>query len=176
MWSERHTVTPRCDAWAGEAGAAHSTSALVARPGGAATSRWPLLQPVDPFRSLIPQIEFLYLLANATILEPVVVDAETARHMVHPYSWFLDHVSPEGIELTSAGHLRPADVKASAELDLAEEWIGKHNRKVQALPVLELRKSAMHLGMLRSRTPADSRRPPRTGTAYRLGRVRGSPK
>ena len=56
----------------------------------------------------------------------------------------------EGIKLTSAGYLPPADVEAaSAELGLAGEWIGKHNREVQTLPVLELRESAMRLGLLR---------------------------
>jgi hypothetical protein len=109
-----------------------------------------VVELVDAFRNPITQIEFLYLLANANILEPVLVDAETADRMVRPYSWFLDRVGPEGIKLTSAGYLRPVDVEAaSAELDLAGEWIGKHNREVQTLPVLELRESAMHLGLLR---------------------------
>jgi hypothetical protein len=90
------------------------------------------------------------LLANANILEPVLVDAGTAARMVRPYWWFLDRVGPEGIKLTSAGYLPPADVEAaSAELGLAGEWIGKHNREVQTRPVLELRESAMRLGLLR---------------------------
>jgi hypothetical protein len=109
-----------------------------------------VVELVDAFRNPITQIEFLYLLANANILEPVLVDAETAARMVRPYSWFLDRVGPEGIKLTSAGYLPPADVQAaSAELGLAGEWIGKHNREVQTLPVLELRESAMRLGLLR---------------------------
>jgi hypothetical protein len=37
----------------------------------------------------------------------------------------------------------------SAELGLAEEWIGKHNREAQTLSVLKLRESAMRLGLLR---------------------------
>ena len=91
-----------------------------------------VVELVDAFRNPITQIEFLYLLANAKILEPVLVDAETAARMVRPYSWFLDRVSPEGIKITSAGYLPPADVEAaSAELDLAGEWIGKHNRRIR---------------------------------------------
>jgi len=105
---------------------------------------------VDAFRNPVTQIEFVYLLANAKILEPVLVDAETAARMVRPYTWFLDRVDPEGIKLTSAGYLPPADVEAaSAGLGLSAEWIGKHNREVQTLPVLELRESAMRLGLLR---------------------------
>ena len=57
-----------------------------------------VVELVDAFRNPITQIEFLYLLANANILEPVLVDAETAARMVRPYSWFLDRVSPEGIK------------------------------------------------------------------------------
>ena len=109
-----------------------------------------VVELVDAFRNPVTQIEFLYLLANAKILEPVLVDAETAARMVRPYSWFVDRVGAEGIKLTSAGYLPPADVEAaSAELGLAGEWIGKHNREVQTLPVLELRESAMRLGLLR---------------------------
>lgn len=109
-----------------------------------------VVELVDAFRNPITQIEFLYLLANAKILEPVLIDAEAAARMVRPYSWFLDRVGPEGIKLTGAGYLPPADVEAaSAELGLAEEWYGKFNREAQTLPVLELRESAMRLGLLR---------------------------
>jgi hypothetical protein len=47
-----------------------------------------VVELVDAFRNPITQIEFLYLLANAKILKPVLVDAETAARMVRPYSWF----------------------------------------------------------------------------------------
>lgn len=96
------------------------------------------------------QIEFLHLLANAGLLAPVLVDAETAARMVRPYRWFLDRAGTEGINLTSAGYLPPADVEAaSAELGLADEWIGKLNREVQTAPVLDFRESMMRLGLLR---------------------------
>jgi hypothetical protein len=109
-----------------------------------------VVELVDAFRNPVTQVEFLYLLASAKILEPVLVDAETAARMVRPYSWLLDRVDVEGIKLTSAGYLPPADVEAaSAELGLADEWYGKLNREVQTLPVLQLRESAMHLGLLR---------------------------
>lgn len=109
-----------------------------------------VVELVDAFRNPITQIEFLDLLANSDILEPILIDAETAARMVRPYSWFLDRVGPEGIKLTSAGYLPSVDVEAaSAELGLAGEWIGKHNREAQTLPVLELRESAMRVGLLR---------------------------
>ena len=37
---------------------------------------------VDAFRNPITQIEFLYQLANAKVLEPVLIDAETAARLV----------------------------------------------------------------------------------------------
>jgi hypothetical protein len=36
---------------------------------------------------------------------------------------------------------------AVAELGLAEEWYGKFNRESQTVPVLDLRESAMRLGL-----------------------------
>lgn len=109
-----------------------------------------LVELVDAFSNPITQMEFLYLLADAKFLEPVLIDAEAAARMVRPYSWFLDRVGPEGVKLTSAGYLPPADVQAaSAELGLDDEWYGKFNREVQTLPVLELRESAMRMGLLR---------------------------
>jgi hypothetical protein len=70
--------------------------------------------------------------------------------MVRPYAWLLDRVGTDGIRLTGAGYLPPADVAAaSAELDLAKEWIGKGNREIQTLPVLHLRETATKMGLLR---------------------------
>jgi hypothetical protein len=110
----------------------------------------PVEELVAALRNPITQIEFLNLLDEAEFLEPALVDAETAARMVRPYAWFLDRVGTEGIKLTSAGYLPPADVAAaSAELGLAEEWFGKHNREAQTRPVLDLRESAMRLGLLR---------------------------
>jgi hypothetical protein len=112
-----------------------------------------VVELVDAFRNPIMQIEFLYLLANAKILEPVLVDAETAACMVRPYSWFLDRVATEGIKLTSAGYLPPADVEAaSAGLGLAGEWIGKHNRGDSAVHHLNLPVPAPSLPFYPERT------------------------
>ncbi len=104
----------------------------------------PVEDLVAKIRNPLMQIEFLHLLATAKLLEPVLVEAETAARMVRPYTWFLDHAGTEGIKLTSAGYLPPADVEAAAaELGLAGEWIGKLNREVQTTPVLDFRESMM---------------------------------
>jgi len=45
-----------------------------------------VVELVDAFRNPLKQIELLYLLAQAGILEPVLIDAETAARMVRPYA------------------------------------------------------------------------------------------
>ncbi len=78
------------------------------------------------------------------------VDADTAAAAVRPYQWLLERVGEDGIRLTKAGYLPPADVEATMQaLDLWEDWIGKGNREDLTLPVLELRESAQRLGLLR---------------------------
>jgi hypothetical protein len=110
----------------------------------------PVEELVASLRNPVTQIELLYLLTQAEVLEPVLVDAGTAARMVRPYAWLLERVGTEGIVLTSAGYLPPAHVQAAtAELGLADEWYGSFNRESQTLPVLELRESAMRLGLLR---------------------------
>jgi len=100
----------------------------------------------DPFT----QIDFLRLIVDGGVLEPVLVDVATAARMVGPYAWLLDRVGAEGIELTSAGYLPPVHVEAAvAELGLAGEWIGSYNRESQTLPVWEFRESAVRLGLVR---------------------------
>lgn len=90
------------------------------------------------------------LIDDAALDQPVHIDAETASRMVRPYLWLLDRVGAEGITLTGAGYLPPAHVEAAVtELDMANEWIGKGNREVQTLPVLNLRQSAQRVGLLR---------------------------
>jgi hypothetical protein len=101
--------------------------------------------PQDP----LLQIELLRSMVPAKLDEPVLVDVEVATRMVRPYTWLLDQVG-DGIKLTAAGFLPPKVVEATvAELGLGDEWIGKHNRENQTLPVLELRESAMKTGLLR---------------------------
>src|SRR6516162_7201373 len=74
-----------------------------------------------------------------------LADAESAIRRLDA-----DRAGTEGIKLTSAGYLPPADVEAlAAELNLADEWIGKLNREAQTPPILDYRESVMRLGLLR---------------------------
>ncbi|GAA0926760.1 IS1096 element passenger TnpR family protein [Pseudonocardia zijingensis] len=90
------------------------------------------------------------LVDAASIDQPTAIDAETAAWMVRPFTWLLDRVGEDGITLTGAGFLPPVHVEAAmTELGMADEWIGKHNREAQTIPVLELRETAQKMGLLR---------------------------
>jgi len=119
-------------------------------PASADSLPGPLGELVSAIRDSSGRRELRRLLDAARLDEPVLVDAETAARMVHPYSWLLDHVGAEGIKLTGAGYLPPVHVEAAvAALGLGKEWIGKGNREVQTAPVLHLRETATKMGLLR---------------------------
>jgi len=64
--------------------------------------------------------------------------------------WFLNRAKDEGIPLTAAGYMKPADVRsAAAVIPTVEDWIGKVNRENDTTPVLHLRKAIQSLGLLR---------------------------
>lgn len=66
------------------------------------------------------------------------------------YRWFLDRAVGDGIPLTAAGYLKPADViAASAVLPAMSDWIGENNREANAYPLLEFRQSLQAAGLLR---------------------------
>jgi len=66
------------------------------------------------------------------------------------HRWFLDRAVGDGIPLTAAGYLKPADViAASAVLPAMSDWIGENNREANAYPLLEFRQSLQSAGLLR---------------------------
>lgn len=78
--------------------------------------------------------------------EHVPVEALSAHR------WFLDRAANEGIALTSAGYLKPADVEAVCQVVPAVvEWIGKNNRESHMVPLLRFRESLQSIGLLRKR-------------------------
>lgn len=92
----------------------------------------------------------LDLIARARLSAPVLVDAEVATRMVRPFAWLLDRVGADGLPMTEAGYLRPADVVAVAStLGLEDGWIGARNREAQTLPVLRFRQVAQQAGIVR---------------------------
>jgi hypothetical protein len=93
---------------------------------------------------------FRQLIEDADLNGPLEIGADTAATMVSPYTWLLDRVGADGIKLTGAGFLPPADVEAAWDaIGAGERWIGKVNRENHTPPVLQLRESAQALGLLR---------------------------
>jgi hypothetical protein len=122
----------------------------AASAGGPGELPGPLGELVSAVRDSARRRELMRLLGAARLDEPVLIGPGVAARMVRPYSWLLDRVGTEGIKLTGAGYLPPAQVEAAmVALGLDEEWIGKGNREVQTVPVLHLRESATKMGLLR---------------------------
>lgn len=103
--------------------------------------------------------------------EPTELPDDEMRAALRAHQWFLDRARGEGIELTSAGYLRPVDVEAASQVVPAMNgWIGKNNREGYAVPLVEFRESLQTMGLLRSfkgrllltRSGAAARRDPAT--------------
>jgi hypothetical protein len=80
---------------------------------------------------------------------------------VGPYLTLLDVVGPQGLQLTSAGYLPPADTERLFKaLGYDDSWPGMGQREASTPPVRHLRESAQALGLVRRhrgrlvRTPA----------------------
>jgi len=89
------------------------------------------------------------LITVARLDVPITIDSETAHAMVQPYRWLLQRVGPDGIKLTKAGFLPPADVKAAVDELGVDNWIGAGTREDSTPPVMWLRETAITLGLLR---------------------------
>lgn len=78
------------------------------------------------------------------------VSDETLRAQLRPVQWFLDRAAGDGIELTAAGYLRPADVvEVCAILPTIHHGVGRNNRENQTYQLLEFREALQRLGLLR---------------------------
>jgi hypothetical protein len=90
------------------------------------------------------------LISEAELHRTNTVGIATMARMVWPYSWLLDRVGDDGIKLTDAGHLPPAEVTTVIEdLNLAAEGVPEVSRENQAPPVVQLRESAQATGLVR---------------------------
>lgn len=89
------------------------------------------------------------MLSDARLDEAPGLDHETCVQLSEPVRWFLDLIG-DGVPLTSAGYLRPAEVSAISErFEIGREWVGTLNRENQTPPVLELRKALTKLRLIR---------------------------
>ncbi|MGC0251790.1 plasmid pRiA4b ORF-3 family protein [Pseudactinotalea sp. Z1748] len=94
---------------------------------------------------LLTRMAHLARLDHTNRLDP---DAYVA--MMDPLIWFLRHTGTDGLRLTSAGYLRPADVAAVAQrLQLHQEGPGAHNRESYSPRVTEFRETVQALGLAR---------------------------
>lgn len=102
--------------------------------------------------------------------EPTRLPDEEQVVALRAHAWFLDRAKAGGIELTSAGYLKPADVEAaSLVVPAMGNWIGKSNRESLAIPLFDFRQSLQSMGLLRkykgslllTRTGASAQRDPR---------------
>lgn len=74
------------------------------------------------------------------------------RAALRAHQWFLERAGVDGIGLTAAGYLTPADVVAVAPLvPTVADWLryGKNNRESMLHPLLDFRQSLQRLGLLR---------------------------
>ncbi len=124
---------------------ADAVDALLARP--------PLPKPIAGLvrRAYGPgELDLTDMIERARLDAPVLVDAAVAERMVEPFAWLIAHIGARGVPLTAAGYLRPVDVLAVAEaIGITEEWFGSPNRESQTYPVLDFRRAAQKLGLLR---------------------------
>jgi hypothetical protein len=87
---------------------------------------------------------------SVLVSAPMRPDTEDLVAALRAYEWFLDRAAGDGIELTSAGYLKPADVEAASRVvPTMADWIGKNNRESLTAPLLDFRESLQSLKLLR---------------------------
>ena len=77
-------------------------------------------------------------------------EPDERRTALRAVSWFLDGAAAGGLDLTSAGYLKPQLVEAASQVvPEMTDWIGKNNREINAIPLLHFREALKHLKILR---------------------------
>ena len=141
----------RTDSGAPHSGSPHAGAPYAERP-------WvdldampgPVAQLLISVRTPSARRQLERLISEARLDRTDTVGIATMARMVWPYSWLLDRVGDDGIKLTDAGHLPPAEVTTVIEdLNLAAEGVGQVSRENQAQPVVQLRESAQATGLVR---------------------------
>jgi hypothetical protein len=108
----------------------------------------PVAELVRAVRTPSARRQMQRLVGDAQLERWVQIDTEAAVRMVRPYRWLLDRVGDDGIRLTEAGHLPPAEVTAAARaLNVTATDNGQ--RENQEPRVRQLCESAQVMGLLR---------------------------
>ncbi|UVJ40589.1 plasmid pRiA4b ORF-3 family protein [Arthrobacter sp. CJ23] len=90
------------------------------------------------------------LVQLARRLWPGPVSAEDMHAVLKPVQWFLDEASPDGLELTKDGYVKPAIVKAAmTALGWDEAWMGTGRQEIHTRPMLALREQLQEWKLLR---------------------------
>ena len=114
---------------------------------GMGTVPAPVARLISAVRKPSRRRQIQRLVMDAELDQGVQLDAAAAARMVRPYSWLLDRTGTDGIRLTDAGHLPPAEVSAAVgELGLRTAGSGRRESLVE--PVRQLRESAQAMGLL----------------------------
>lgn len=81
---------------------------------------------------------------------PQPLTDEEREGVLRAVRWLLEQASPDGLDLTKDGYLKPAMVqRAMDELGWSDPIMGKGNREINARPVLVLRQHLMDWKLLR---------------------------
>lgn len=81
---------------------------------------------------------------------PQPLTDEEREGVLRAVRWLLEQASPDGLDLTKDGYLKPAMVqRAMDELGWSDPIMGKGNREINAQPVLALRQHLMDWKLLR---------------------------
>lgn len=87
-------------------------------------------------------------LADPAAYGTTEISADAATDLTEAFRVLLDIIG-DGVALTGAGYLKPADVEQIAQrTGITEWWIGKANREDLTWPVAELRATARALGLV----------------------------
>jgi hypothetical protein len=89
---------------------------------------------------------------RAIELAATIGTADSVDHRValRPHLWILERAAGDGLQLTAAGYLRPADVTAFADvLPTMRDWLFPVHREVDAHPVLAFREQLTSFALLR---------------------------
>jgi hypothetical protein len=86
-----------------------------------------------------------------SLTRPVALPSHSEMQAaLRPVTWFLERAGGEGLVLTSAGYLKPADVEeVCAILPTTADWYGKNNRETNVYPLQEFRAWLQAAGLLR---------------------------
>jgi hypothetical protein len=86
----------------------------------------------------------------ATIAEPTPSSEQLTADLA-PHLWLLGRAANDGIPLTSAGYLKPEEVKSFAPLlPTMYDWIFRVTREVNVQPVLYFREHLRRVGLVRT--------------------------